>query len=50
MNVFAGPYRLFKNATTTVPAYESVISLCIMTDNGVSERYYKDGKLISTVV
>ena len=50
MDVFAGPYRAFKTQkdAKSLSAYESVISLCIMTNNSVSERFYTDKRLINT--
>ena len=48
MSVFCGPYRLFKKSVSTVGAFESVISICVLEDHRVSERFYKGGNLINT--
>ena len=44
-SIFGGPYSLHKKATQ---GYESVISLCIMDSFHTSERFYKNGNIIST--
>ena len=48
MSVFCGPYRLFKKSITAVGAFESVISICVLEDHTVSERFYKEGNIINT--
>ena len=48
MSVFCGPYRLFKKSVSAVGAFESVISICVLEDHRVSERFYKGGNLINT--
>ena len=47
-NLFGGPYRLTKKSTSKSSIFEGVKSICIMDDNSVSERIYKNGILEST--
>ena len=49
--VFGGPYKLFKKTLDDYNRpYEAVISICILNNNGLSERYYRDGTIQSTVI
>ena len=43
--IFAGPYSLLKKSATSA----SLITLCIMENNHISERFYKNGNLINQV-
>ena len=50
-NIFCGPYSLYKKQTSTKDGnYESVISLCILLDNSLSERLYKNQQLMDTSI
>tara|TARA_B110000305_G_C19141224_1_gene493602 strand:+ start:75 stop:635 length:561 start_codon:yes stop_codon:yes gene_type:complete len=45
--VFGGPYKLYKKAKSG-SRYESVVSMCIMTDNRIQARTYTNGNLHGT--
>ena len=46
-DVFGGPYKLYKKAKSG-SGYESVVSMCIMTDNRIQARTYTNGNLNGT--
>ena len=46
-DVFGGPYKLYKKAKSG-SGYESVVSMCIMTDNRIQARTYTNGNLHGT--
>ena len=48
MSVFCGPYKLYKKSVSAAGAFESVISICVLEDHRVSERFYKGGNLVNT--
>ena len=44
-NILGGPYSLYKLEGNDSTKYRSVISLCIMEENIISERVYNQGRL-----
>ena len=48
--IIYGPYSLYKRQITKDGFNESVVSICVMQDNSLSERQYQDQQLMNTTV